>query len=264
MLNPMENVYTAVCVIQRGQPPLIGQVRAPMGARRAHIAFLMPLNALNTMALPALLETLTATAGGWGVFHILAEVDEHSTAFEGLRRASFTTYGFQRIWKLPAAPAARPWPAAASADTQAIRSLYQSLVPSLVQPMEGLAERRPQGLIQRREGDLAAYAEVIYGPQGIWVQPFIHPSVENPAEMLSSLAGSIPRTAGRPVYLCVRSYQAWLETTLSELNADSGPRQALMVRHNVITQRAAQPIAIPGLENGRAETSIPIVHIKRD
>lgn len=263
MINPLENVYTAVCSIQRGQPPLIGQVRSIPGAKRAHIAFLLPQNALNAMALPALLEHLTAQAGAWGVFHLLAEVDEHSVAFEGMRRASFSTYGFQRVWKLPASPAESRWTSVGSGDTQAVRSLYQSLVPSLVQPMEGLADKRPQGLVQRGENELTAYADVIYGPAGIWVQPFIHPSAENPGQMLSSLVASIPHTGGRPVYLCVRSYQAWLENALSELNADSGPRQALMVRHIVVAQRATQSLALPALENGRAETSIPIAHIEQ-
>jgi len=239
----------------------VGQVRCGLGARRARLTYLLPHNALNSMALPALLEHLTARAGSWGAFHVLAEVDEHSSAFEGMRRASFSTYAFQRIWKLPMQNQENPWPAAGEADAMAIRSLYQSLVPSLVQPMEGLVEKKPQGLLLRQGSDLAAYAELVYGPHGIWVQPFVHPSVENPASLLTSLVGSIPHTGGRPVYMCVRSYQSWLETALSEMNADSSPRQALMVRHIAIPQRAAQMVAIPNLENGRAETSIPIVHI---
>jgi hypothetical protein len=261
-LNPMEGVFTAICSIQRGQPPLIGQIRASMGSRRAHLTFLLPQNALNTLALPGLLDYLTAQAGRWGAFHVQAEVDEHSSAFEGMRRASFSTYTFQRIWKLPAGGAGASWAVASNNDTMAVRSLYQSLVPSLVQPMEGIAEKHPQGLVMRVNNELVAYADVLYGPSGIWVQPFVLPSVEKPGELLSSLAASIPHPGGRTIYLCVRSYQAWLELALGEMNADSGPRQALMVRHIAMTQRAAQTVAIPNLEGTRAETSIPLAHLK--
>ena len=216
------------------------------------------------MALPGLLDYLTAQAGRWGAFHVQAEVDEHSAAFEGMRRASFSTYSFQRIWKLPAGSTTTPWAVTTASDAMAVRSLYQSLVPSLVQPMEGIADKQPQGLVLRHNNELVAYADVLYGPRGIWVQPFIHPSVEKPGDLLASLGASVPHPGGRQVYLCVRSYQAWLEMALSEMNAESGPRQALMARHIAITQRAAQPVAMPNLETSRAETSIPLAHLKRE
>ena len=33
------------------------------------------------------------------------------------------------------------------------------------------------------------------------------------------------------MYLCVRSYQTWLEPVLEDLGALAGPRQAVMVKH---------------------------------
>jgi len=266
-LNPLEGIYTGICTIQRGQPPLIGQIRYVMGTRAAHLTYLLPHNALNSMALPGRLEHLITQAGQWGAFHVVAEVDENSTAFEGMRRAAFSTYAFQRIWRMPADTSQdshSPWVVAVETDTHAIRSLYQSLVPSLIQPMEGVIGNHPQGLLVRQGNDLVAYAEVVYGPRGVWVQPFIHPSVENPGQLLPSLATSIPRTAGRPVYLCVRSYQAWLETALNEIRADCGARQALMVRHIAMLQRVGQMAAVPNLENSRAETSLPLAPFNQE
>jgi hypothetical protein len=54
----------------------------------------------------------------------------------------------------------------------------------------------------------------------------------------------------RPVYICVRSYQAWLEPVLADLGAKAGPRQAVMVKHLVHTVkdatlvRATQPAGV--------------------
>jgi hypothetical protein len=61
--------------------------------------------------------------------------------------------------------------------------------------------------------------------------PLIHPDAADVGANLSALIGGLPNRAGRPVYLCVRSYQAWLEPVLEDLGASAGPRQAVMVKH---------------------------------
>jgi hypothetical protein len=52
-------------------------------------------------------------------------------------------------------------------------------------------------------------------------------------ELLLRVRGS----GERPVYLAVRSYQAWLEHALEDAQAQVSPRQALMVKHLVKLQR---------------------------
>jgi len=288
-LNPLRGVYTGVCSPGRSGPKgsrrLFGQVRYVMGTRTARLAFLLPADGLNAISLPALLEHLTLKAGKWGAFHFLAEVDEHTTAFEGLRRASFSVYAWQRIWRLPGEPPAGPsggngtggrcWQPVQDSDTIAVRSLYQSLVPSLVQPMEGVLEKRLHGLVcvgtspRAHPGSIQAYVELISGPRGIWVQPYVHPDIQDPRGLIADLVPHIPGFAGgkaggrrtRPIYVCVRSYQSWLELALQELEADTGPRQALLVKHLAISQRATQALRIPGLENGRAEPSAPLARV---
>jgi hypothetical protein len=52
------------------------------------------------------------------------------------------------------------------------------------------------------------------------------------------------------VYLCVRSYQAWLEPVLADLGARAGERQAVMVKHlthlvkDATVTRATQPAGV--------------------
>ncbi len=266
-LNPIQGVYTGYCSNGKGNPPLFGQLRYALGAKAARLVFLAPPEGLNAITLPNLLEHMAVKAGEWGAFYLLAEVDDQTTAFEGLRRAGFSIYAWQRIWKFTGSEVPlgstdrKSWQVANSADQIAVRNLYQSLVPALVQPLENVGEKGLQGVINRREGEAIAYGDLIYGPRGIWVQPFVHPSADEVSSLLADLVCSLPRRAGRPVYLCIRSYQGWLETAMQDLNVEVGPRQALMVKHLAISQRAVQPVRLPALEKSRAEPSVPIANI---
>ena len=42
---------------------------------------------------------------------------------------------------------------------------------------------------------------------------------------------NLPNRGSRPVYVCVRSYQAWLEPVLEDLGGQAADRQAIMVKH---------------------------------
>jgi hypothetical protein len=75
---------------------------------------------------------------------------------------------------------------------------------------------------------------------------------------LLDLLNKIPDRRSRPVYICVRSYQAWLELAVDELGGKAGPRQAVMVRQLVIPQRVEHMFAIPALEGGQAEAPAPL------
>ena len=65
---------------------------------------------------------------------------------------------------------------------------------------------------------------------------------------LSSLLNCVPDRRGRPVYLCVRSYQAWLEPALEDLGAKSAPRQAVMVKH--LARHIKEPQTAPVVPSG--------------
>ena len=277
-LNPALGSYTAICTPKDGGTPLIGQIQYTAGDRSAHLLFLMPDEALGQPHLMHLLENFATQAGNWGAFHLLAEVDESSCAMEGLRRSGFSVYAWQRIWKFTPTEGmtaqhnrskngknkekngSSPWRPASSVDEVAIRNLYQSLVPPLVQSAEPLSVRRLPGWVYRQDGEILAYVEGIYGPQGIYLQPLIHPAVENVSQVLCSLLCNQPSQLGRPIYLSIRSYQAWLETVVRDLECQVGPRQALMVKHLVLQQRVAVTAARHSvLEKYAAEPTVPMV-----
>jgi hypothetical protein len=94
------------------------------------------------------------------------------------------------------------------------------------------------------------YVNVTYGPRGIVLTPLIHPEATDVATRLTGLLNHLPDRRNRPVYLCVRSYQAWLEPALEDLGGKASPRQAVMVKHlarmvkDEQAVRAAQPAGV--------------------
>jgi hypothetical protein len=193
---------------------------------------------------------------------LLADADEGTQAFEALRQAGFAIYARQRVWRLKGQPVGESqptaWRQAIERDLIPVRSLYNNLIPGLVQQVEPFPAERLHGLILRQEDDLLAYVELKYGHRGVWVQPFVHPDLENVSERLADLLANLPNRLARPMYLCVRSYQAWLEAVIENLGAEPGPRQAIMVKHLAIPQKALRTLALPAMEGGHPEVTAPI------
>lgn len=247
-LNPARHIYSAV------QPAegltLLGGVVHSQGDSFARLLYLAPASGLTHPSLPSLIEHLATEAGNWGAFHVLAEVDENSQAFPALRAAGFSVYAWQRIWDLSAVPAqesANGWQKVQAIHLPGIQNLHHQIVPPLLQPIEP-APRRVTGLICA-DGS-RCYVNLTAGTEGIFLTPLIHPEATGVAEKLASLLSHLPDRRKRPVYLSMRSYQAWLEPALADLGAQPGPRQAVMVKHLVRmvkdeqALRAAQPVQV--------------------
>lgn len=237
-LNPRRYIYTAVA--SENGDSLMGQVILKGDETSARLTFLAPLENINGLTL-SLLDHLTTQAGEWGAFHLLAEVDENSPVFRSLRQAGFAMVAWQRVWKLPKLE--KPdedssWREAEETDWPAVQSLHGQIIPALIQPMDALS-KQASGLVCRPEGILQAYVAVNSGPAGIWIQPLVPPDSGCGPERLAGLAG----WGSRPVYVCVRSYQAWLETVLEDLGAEAGPRQAVMVRRLAKIQKAEEKVS---------------------
>lgn len=232
----------AVTGVALGRPLLFGQMRHALGQPAARLAFLLPKSGLQMPALTALLDWLARLAGVRGALRVVAEVDERSAAFEGLRRTGFVVYAWQRVWSF--APSNQRsttpglWQPMRSGDEVAVRSLCQLLLPPLAQAAETFLLRPGQGLVYRRGGDLLAYVNMVSGGRGTYLLPVIHPDVEDVEALLCDLLWGQGRGRARPIYLTMRSYQAWLEPILSGLQGGVAPRQALMVKYLAQLQRA--------------------------
>ena len=195
-------------------------------------------------------------------FHLLAEVDEESPAFRLLRQAGFAMYAWQRTWKLSHSELVNAkkdiWRPATEMDWPAVQSLYGQIVPALLHPVEVLP-KQVIGLVCRPEGNLQAYVSVNSGPKGIWIQPIVPPDSECVSEQLASLAYALAGGRERPIYVCVRSYQAWLESILADLGALAGPRQAVMVKRLAKLQKVEEKIS--AMDKVLVKPTAPVVRV---
>ncbi len=247
--NPARHIYTGVA--HENGTTLLGSVIHTNGDSFAKLVYLAPETQLTHAGLPALIEHLSAEAGKWGAFHVLAELDESSGAFPALRQAGFSVYAWQRIWDVSHVTPGQSdsgWARAQSVHLPAVQSLYYQIVPPLLQPVEQ-APKRAAGFISTQ--DVKCYVNLTQGRVGILLTPLIHPETAQVAAKLASLLNHLPDRRDRPVYLCIRSYQAWLEPALEDLGGrPASQRQAVMVKHLARTVkdeqalRAAQPAGV--------------------
>jgi hypothetical protein len=259
-LNPRREIST--CISLHEESIVMGQVMHSNGLSHANLAFLTPQES-NQQAQISLLDFLSVQAGEWGCLSVLAEVDECSPVLKVLRQSGFSMYAWQRIWKLNEPSGSNPgilWNETVDGDLIAIQSLYNLIIPAMLQPMEPLP-RQAAGLVCRHEGNIQAYLSLKYGPAGIWVQPLIHPDATCSPEWMSSMLASIPNRRNRPVYVCVRSYQAWLESMLEDLGASAGERQAVMVRHLTVRKFAEEALPAKQAETAWAKPATPVARI---
>lgn len=258
---PATGIYTFLCMPDNAEP-LMGQVNHAQPDQFARLTFIAPESAFESPGILALLDHLVSFVGRNGAIHLLAEVDERSAAFDMLRRSGFSLYVRQRIWQLNGArrlETGNLWRTSNVNDLIGVRSLYNTLVPALVQQVEPQPNERLRGLVFEQNQELLAYAEIKYGARGIWVQPFIHPDAEAEIAQLIDLLRDLPNRRSRPVYLCVRSYQSWLEHALEDVEAQAGPVQAVMVKHLAIAKRVTPSFALPALEGGHHEATAPFI-----
>lgn len=261
-LAPAAGVFTCVVNNVENGIELVGQLIHMPGSQFAHLIFMTPYSALRESA-SDLLDYMVQVSGEQGAWRLLADVDEQSQAFEALHHNSFAITARQRIWQIANRPSQSAgsgrWRTTTSQDLFAIRILYNNLVPALVQQSEPFIAQHPKGVVYYEKGELKAFVEFKFGHRGVWAQPFIHPDTEDVAGLLEDLLWKIPNLRSRPVYICVRSYQAWLEGAVEEIGAEAGPRQAIMVKQLVQQQKSGRTFSLPALEGGQPKVSTPVV-----
>lgn len=258
--QPLQNALFAYLMPGTGAPTLIwkndgraafGQLRHRRGEEIARALFIAPAwsHDHGNEGWWPLIDRLAAEAGERGGHNLIAEVDELSGEFEALRLAGFAIYARQSLWRLigeiaTSAPelAVRP---ATSADAVAVSTLYANIVPRLVQQVEP-PPKPGRGYVLEREGEVVAFLDVRRGSRGIWVEPYLHPAAYHESEAVLSSALHLlasANRAGRPIYVCVRRYQDWLQDILQAAQFECLGSQAVMVKR--LVARVTEPVLKP-------------------
>ena len=243
---------------------LMAQVQHSPGERSARLVFITPDPKTDNPALPPLLEYLCVCAGEMGAVNLLAEMRESDQTIEAFRRSGFCIYGWETIWRLPAQAAelergkATGWRQASPKDETRVRSLSHTLVPPLVQTAEPYQANSTSRLVYQQNDEILAFVESLIGPKGIFLTPVIHPSLNDPGAMLNELH-SLFSGADKPIFVQMRSYQAWLTTFLEQMEASVTVHFALMSHRVAVAQYAAVEQNGLVVNNRHAETTAPIV-----
>lgn len=258
-VNPVRHIYSAI--INGEGEPVLGGIIHSHNETFAKLLFIAPSSQLNHPDLPELIENLSVQAGEWGAFHVLAEVDERSDAFVALRRAGFSVYAWQRMWDVSEITEVNhsfEWTRVKSVHMPSVQSLYYQIVPPLLQPIEPQPKTALGWLCN--EG-VKCYVSATQGVHGIVLSPLIHPEATHVGEKLASLISNLPDRRNRSVYMCVRSYQAWLEPVLADLGAQGADRQAVMVKHLAHLVREGQ--TAPAVPSGVSVQPSRVSRIER-
>jgi hypothetical protein len=209
-----------------------------------------------------LIDQFARLAGQHDSFFLLAEVEVKSKVFEVLRKSGFSAYAQQRIWqitkKLPGNKAATPWKTARPVDRFGIQALYRHVTPEKIQHIEACNITFYRGLVYIQGSEVLGFAHLQYGSQGIWVHPYLQRNIVNAKNIILGLLNSIPERRSRPLYICVRSYQANFEPVLQSLGATTRPQQTNMFKNLAAKSKVRNLLALPKI-NGQPEISMPFI-----
>lgn len=217
----------------------IGQFRYKADDLNAHVTFISPAQtptAEDVTAWYHLLDGMAREAGKLGAHALIAEVEVQSDKLALLRQARFACYARQTIWRRAPArcnlsEASLMLTEESGNDQIGISSLMVSTIPTL-QQMVFMPHGEMEGLVWRKNGQVEAYLTYSEGKHGIYLVPYIHSDEMHQAEqIIASAIARLPKAERLPVYVCVRSYQTWLESRLLSMGFEQVTEQCVMVRH---------------------------------
>jgi hypothetical protein len=262
-LMPMAGAPTLIWRADGDHSAVFGQLSHRQGEEHARVLYIAPAAEAGGDGWQQLIERLAVEAGERRAQNLIAEVNEKSPESEALRQAGFAIYARQTLWKLAAREAAtkasvtvavRP---AERSDTIGVNTLYSNVVPRLVQQVEPGPQHIERGYVLEDGGELVAFLDVRRGPQGIWVEPFLHPEAYDLTEaVLETCLQLLPSPSEKPLYLCVRRYQDWLQNVMPRVGFEPLGSQVVMVKRLAV--RIMEPAMKPrAVVEGHASTAIP-------
>jgi len=167
-LLPSEHEFTGVYESEKSNTKIIGQIHQSIKLETTHLSYLLQPPESEPGDLVFLLEGLIKRAGKWGAKQLVAEIPLTYELFTHFRKAGFSVLAKQQIYrwngvqKAPKSAIGGSWRIWNCEDVSSMRSLYLTLVPPLIQPIEPLTRRERLGLVHiDAHGNLQAYADAI-------------------------------------------------------------------------------------------------------
>ena len=263
-LMPMAGAPTLIWRADGDHTAVFGQLSHRQGESHARVLYMAPVAEASTGGWMQLIERLAVEAGERRAQNLIAEVDEKSPESEALRLAGFAIYARQTLWKLASRETAtkaseqvalRP---AMRADTIGVNTLYSNVVPRLVQQVEPGPQHIERGYVLEDGDELVAFLDVRRGPQGIWVEPFLHPEAFDLSEAVLETCLQLlpPSPSEKPLYICVRRYQDWLQAIMPRMGFELLGSQVVMVKRLAV--RLSEPVMKSlAVVDGHVPTAIP-------
>jgi hypothetical protein len=251
----LPNFFPETQILDRpGNGHGFAQLSHRKGCPSSRLRFVAPREMCTTEKGTELIEALLTQAGRRQAQHILAEVEENTEEYDFFRREGFTIYARQEIWKAgstlpetdhPPEGLLRPFQ---PSDTPKALALYCSVVPALVYQVEGFP-KSPKGWALFEEGELVGFFGTLIGPLGLRMEPVFHPGARNVASWIAAWLSALAFLAGRPIYICVRSYQDWIGHILRDFGFSPFSRQAVFARRVVAPVPVLEAIHLAATEN---------------
>ncbi|MGB1287919.1 MAG: hypothetical protein ACPG7F_15375, partial [Aggregatilineales bacterium] len=221
-------------IARGGSRQVVGQLRYRQEDSCAHIVYIVPEGDDEQNNSLLILDALAREAGRHGAHFLMAEIEPEHALYETLRQARFASYARQTIWRHQPVTRQHETPLrlaqATPQDEIGITSLLYNIIPTMLQHV-ALPEGDMKGLLYRHEGQIAAYIAYVEGERGIYALPFIHTDVADIAQELLEAAWTQLASDDVPLYICIRTYQYWLDSILDRMNFTSWTEQVMMVRH---------------------------------
>lgn len=242
---------------------MAAQVRHRLGEQFAQMSYLIADAQAELDVVPGFLEELIKDCGEKGAFYLLSDLKSDSALIEAFRRADFSVWAKQRFYQLEdtANWGERPgagWRLWGNADLKAIQALCKNLVPKLFQNFEPLTRKTATVLVNDApDGSLRGFVDVYIGPNGIVALPLVLPDYADNPNIILDMVSALPTPGHRPIYICVRSYQPWLEDLMQRLPTLSSSEHLLMIKYMAVRQKANSLLSVRGFEN-RADNGVPV------
>jgi len=245
---PLADLGLPTLVLREQENGYIGQLKHRLGDTHAHLAILAPAPPSDADPRPwvQLVEGLLQVATQRGATTVIAELPETaSAAFKILRQVGFVVYARQTIYHYQPTQKLTPLPLVrlrlrpvVVTDLPYLHLLYAKLLPSLIQQAcpyaKPTARNHDSSLVVESivDGRLLGHLSVSEGRSGLLVRPLLHPDVYDEATAIFQQAIAFwPKVERLPLYVCIRSYQEWLDLPLREAGMHPLDRQILFVKH---------------------------------